>query len=283
MLVEHCTAEINLWLDGLDSQSPELGRRVNSAGGFFISLCEVLLVTEPARGAQLWHFLDKYLRIRYVGIGGVSYLKHLAFKVGENTATASLKSHLYGLAANTNDRSYLELATCALVNGKRNWLWEKVRGDEQSHVDWRRKRAILVGGYAADPASSLQTFEGPCDDSWATQRRQAIQRSNMQAMAFYWWLAFLNAKTVEETFAAWQLFVHYADSRVYAWMDEGLVSPRGDEELWRLKVASVEVNNSQLESAIKDNEARSNNDLTKRLLGLDPPTRWLAMSQLPLQ
>lgn len=281
MLVEHCSAEVGAWLDGMAERTAAFRSRVNAAGGLFIGLCEALLEVDWRRGVELWHALDESLRTRFLGEGGINELMLIPFRVAENPGVLGLRDEIYSLHRNTTDQALLILATCVALNKRLPWLRAKIAADLSAKEEWREKRAIVLNGMIAEvDLGSVDWFEGPVTGTWGFLRRRAQIMTIRQAIAKHWWRQFIDAQDVESAYSAWTLFLHYVDRRAHAWM-AGELKPLGQsDELWRLKMLHMETNRSSLESAMKKQETRGGTDLERKLLGWDTPDRWFNVDQL---
>lgn len=281
MLVEHCSAEVGAWLDGMTTMTAAFRSRVNVAGGLFLGLCEALLEVDWGRGVALWHALDESLRTRFLGEGGISELMLIPFRVADNPGVLGLRDELYKLHRNSNDHGLLILTTCVALTDRLPWLRAKIAVDLRAKEDWRKKRAIVLNGMIAEvDLGSVDWFEGPVTGTWGFLRRRAQIMTIRQAIAQHWWRRFIDAQDVDSAYSAWTLFLHYVDRRAHAWI-EGESKPLGQsDELWRLKVLHMEANYSSMESAMKKQETRSGTDLERKLLGWDTPDRWFNVDQI---
>ncbi|MFT3955777.1 MAG: hypothetical protein QM722_15725 [Piscinibacter sp.] len=283
MLVEHCSAEIGAWLDGMTERTAAFRSRVNAAGGLFIALCEALLEADWRRGVELWRALDESQRTRFLGEGGINELMLIPFRVTDNPGVLQLRDEIYSLHRNGTDQALLVLATCVALNKRLPWLRAKIADDLSADDGWRQKRAIVLDGMIAEvDLGSSNWFEGPVTGTWGFLRRRAQIMALRQAIAKHWWRQFVDAQNIESAYSAWTLFVHYADRRAYAWMAEELKPLGQSDELWRLKMLHMEANRSSLESAMKKQDTRAGTDLERKLLGWDTPDRWLSLAQLSI-
>lgn len=281
LLVHHCSAEVGRWTEGATQRTAEFRNKVNRAGGLFLAVCEVLLEEQPERGVELWHALADTLRTRFVGIAGINELMHMVFRSADSGSVLALRDSLYSLRRNATDKDYLETAICASVNGQVSWLRSKMSEDEASGQDWRRMRAILVGGFAGETEPQAAVWaEGPTVGAWGALRTGALMWSNRQGQARYWWRQFLTSATVELAYAAWQVFLACADRRAWAWIHEEMLIHEDDSELWRLKVLHFAHNESALSNAMGEREKKSSRSPDSALLMLESPIKWLGGSSL---
>jgi hypothetical protein len=281
VLVEHCTADVELWLEGHEAMTRAFCRRLNLAGGFYLALCEALLESDWRLGASLWHAIDKSLRVDFVGVGEVNELIHIPFRVALNPGVLALRRHLYSLGRNTTDRSYLDLAISANAHGQAGWLREQAMQDLDASASWRRKRGLAVSGFLSEDTLDSPVWpQGPSNGLWDWLRHRAQLYSINQALARHWWREYLLAKDATQAYAAWQLFMHCADRRALCWMDAETASCQSTGELWRLKVLHMKANQSKLLRAMRKKEEKSGDRMERKLFGWDSPTGWFDAEQL---
>ncbi len=282
MLVQHCSAEVELWLDGYQSQTFAFRQRLNLAGGLYLALCEALLESDPARGVALWRSIEQSLRTRFVGLGDINDLMHMPFRVRESPKVLELRDELYSLRRNGSDKAYLELVLCATSNACLAWLHDKIAADQASGLRWRQRRAIVIDGLVAEGSATAPRWrEGPSVGLWDWLRRRGEQWADRQAFARHWWMTFLSAPDVETAYAAWHVFLLCADRRALAWTRSDLKAQARNDDLWRLKMLHLEVNDSQFETAMRSKETKGANDMERHLLGWDRPEAWFDAEQLP--
>lgn len=281
MLVEACSTEVDLWIDGYEERTPAFRGRVNLAGGLYVALCEALLELDWRRGVDLWRAVSSLLQTKFVGRGGVSELTHMLFRVPDNTGVLVLRREAYSLARSPNDKSYVDIVLAALTNGRRDWLQARVDEDAASGVGWRRKRAIMLTGLLAERSPDAPAWHsGPAVGTWGSLRRRGDTWVNRQAFARHWWCVFLATASAEAAYSAWQMFLLSVDRRALIWLKPETDLRRLDDELWRRKMAQVEVNWSQVEAAMRDAESKGTNGMDRTLFGWNSPETWFEPSQL---
>jgi hypothetical protein len=279
ILVEHCSAEVEVWLDGYEQLSGAFRRRLNLSAGLYMSLCEALLETEPARGVALWHALDRCLTITFKESAGVNDLVHMPFRVSPTPHVRSLRDHLYSLARCKTDQGYLDVAIAATANGQLDWLGGRVAEDKQSAVSWRRRRALLVEGFIAQ-CNAPTWREGPISTSWEGVRQRAQDWINGDFLARHWWRRYLSAETPPSAFGAWRVFLLCVDRRASTWMRTEAAAQNLQSDLGRTKLAHAEINRHQVKSAMEDKETNGTNRMDKHLFGWADPSEWFELEQL---
>jgi hypothetical protein len=277
VLLQHCPAEIDAWLDGMEARTPAFIRRVNMSAGLFLTLCECLLERQPDRGVQLWHCLTAVLRVKITGIAGIDEFMHVAFRAPPSAPAEQLRLQLYSLGTASTDEAYFTLTVCALANGQTHWLEERARLDERSGESWRAWRALMLRGFFECPAvDQLQWFEGPVVTGWAALRQRASYWRNRHALARYWWTRFVQAPTAQSAYAAWQVFLSCADRRAWVFIAQEGALDADLEPLGRLKRLHLLLNESALERAMRDGEKNGNAALQEgQLMGWTSPAQWL--------
>ncbi|WP_141018892.1 hypothetical protein [Azoarcus sp. DD4] len=281
MLVGRCPEVVSRWLEGLGEPTQALVSRLNLAGGLFLALCEVLLETDAIRGAQLWHVLRRHLRIQFVGAGELDELLLILFRVPENAEVLELREQFYSLSQNASDESYLDLALAAVSQGGAPWLEAAIAADEVATEPFRRKRAITLRGFLPpDPLFQAKWREGLCVGSWDALRMRTQEMSNRASQARYWWKSFLTAPDALVAFCSWQVFLACADKMAWVWMDSDIEFHRADNELWRLKMLHMRLNESALKSALNRKSKKGANALDRHLVGWDSPDSWFTHDAL---
>lgn len=280
VLVDECSAEVDLWLEGCDERTRDFRSRVNRAGGLFLALCEALLATDWQKGVRLWHALDQSLTINFVGRASINELKFIPFRAPENPGVLALRNELFSLARNLTDSSYVDIAVCALLTGNEHWLRAKIGDDASSNVTLRMKRAAVLQGLIERRENGPIWPTGCSAGEFDWLRRRAQSWINRAAFARHWWRQFLQAKEPADAYAAWHVFLHCADRTAFAWIRPDLDAFRRDDELWRLKVFHLDINWSNLTRSMKEKESKGNNEMTRHLLGWDSPDGWFTAEQL---
>ena len=282
MLVRHCSAEVELWLDGHEAQTSAFRQRLNLAGGLYLALCEALLETDPPRGVAIWRSIEQSLQTRFVGLGDINDLMHMPFRVREHSAVLELRDDLYALRRNGSDKAYIELVLCASSNGCIEWLCRKISADETSGSRWRQKRAIVLRGLLSEGSAEAPRWrEGPLVGLWEWLRHRSDDWSDRHAFARHWWKTFLLAPDAQTAYAAWHVFLLCVDRTALVWMQPELKASAQGDDLWRLKMLHLEVNRSQLDEAMRSKETKGSNDPERHLFGWDLPVAWFDADQLP--
>jgi hypothetical protein len=277
-LVERHPDIVDSWLAGMDTQSIEFRARVNRAGGLFLALCEVLLGSDPERGAILWRYLEQKMPIRIAGLADIQECIHVLFRVPASAAVDALRDEFFSIRRNTSEKAYLDIVVVASINGATDWLNRKVAEDEASGCAWRGMRATMLRGMIDRPEIEKLKWPNGVDHDDVT--RSAMLSRNMHAIAHYWWKKYISESSLDNAFAAWVLFLETVDRRCWIWLHSTVDRYRGENDpaAWRLKMCHFEANRSQLNSAIRDREEKGTHAMSKYLWGNKSPADLLDMS-----
>jgi hypothetical protein len=211
---------VDRWLGGATGLS-SVGARTWLARSFYESLCEVLLSTEPAKGAALYtalgetqgpvHFIDDDT--------GVPILDFALFEAPDCNAVRVLwESHLERAAS---DRDLLVLAALAAHGPASSWLSERIEMDLASENQLFKVRALRLLGFGSDgPPSSLPP--GPADAlEWQEEQlTAAVKNQNVGTWARRWFATFVSTGSDDVALGAFRMFLRCVDSRYVWWRDD---------------------------------------------------------------
>lgn len=264
-------------LDGAEHRTEAFLRRVRSAEGLYMALCETLLELDPSRGALLWSALTDAVRTNMKGAAGISEFIHMIFRVPSSPDVAGLREDLVKFASTSTDLVIFNLVIVAQFNGREDWLNELIDRDDASKHPWRRKRAVMLKALSASPDPECLAWPSglPITSSGRLESRMA-KWCNRGALARLWWSKFLGAPDEMSAFAAWNVFLSCADRRAYVLMRGQALAASASSELDRLRALHVRMNRDHIELMLKVGE-RKPNDLQGHLFGLDTPALWLDM------
>ncbi|MDR6099834.1 hypothetical protein QE369_000012 [Agrobacterium larrymoorei] len=255
---------VERWMEGAGDGTSDFRRRVHLAEGFYLALCEGLLMLGSSNGTVLWQALRNSMATRYKGLGGVDERVLMLFRVPENSETLDLRASLLDLEAADTDERLLDLSIAAIAHGAETWLSDAIEKDARSDLSWRRRRAIMLTGFQtnADLPALSAILEG--EDFSAVEERQAVagRRLARDAAARHWWRRFVKAGDEVEAFAAWTLFRRSADQRALAWLANEALPDRTDDPLYSRKCQQFALNEDELVKATRKREK----DLSRRLL-----------------
>lgn len=256
---------IDRWLEGMDQQSSEFSRRVNLAEAAFLGVCEILLRERPAQGVRLWRALRATLTTRFIGIGEIDDLVHIAFRAPDSDAVLQLRAEQLSLGTANTDKALFELALAARLNGRAGWLDGQIAEDAASPHGWRQRRAIVLSGFQT-PLSLDEPDawpEGELPSSAAYLRMEAARHRLREASARTWWAQFWEAPDAEGAHAAWTLFSRTADRRAWLLLQDGVAGLAAGSSLGDRKLAHVRLNLQELKRVMKKHEER----MDRRFLG----------------
>ena len=246
---------IDLWLEGMVEMSTEFVQRVQSANGFFVSLCEALLVRLPKKGVALWQALRQCVKhVQFTVYGDMDRLLHALFTANPSAEVETALEEVYQIGESDSDQDLINLIVAARIFDRLEWLHGMVARDAASPCPLHQRRAAFLG-----PLLTVPDIAG--DDGWPEGetgidcRSFAWKLAQREAFALHWLRAFAKADTAEEAHAAWRLFVECADRRVFSWMDSVLEREMKGETAWQeAKQGFVKQQTRRLRRGISDNE-----------------------------
>lgn len=273
-------AEWSKLLDGVQDKASDFVKRVRSAEGLYMALCEVLLEFAPAQGAVLWEALASVVRTKMKGAAGISEFIHMVFRAPDSPEIEKLRETLTSFALTSTDLAILDIVIAAQVNSRDGWLDKLVQQDQASAHQWRRKRGQMLDALRSypDPQALGWPFGVKVTSIESLASRMAAWR-NRGALARLWWTRFVQALDAPSAFAAWNVFLTCADRRAYAWMKKDAESAFTDSELDRLRKLHVRMNRSRLEKKLSAREEKANG-LNNHLFGREAPANWLEMDAI---
>ena len=252
-VLQHAPDMLDGWLEGSQQRTIDFGRRFRLAEAAFLAVCEALLIRNPARGAELWRVLRATMATRYLGAAEVDEMLHIVFRVPESAPVSELREEVISLRQCSTDKQLFDIAVAAQYNGKAAWLSAMAEKDRASSFDWQKKRGILLTGFVA--GNDLPVADawpaGQVSTSYDDLRRKSARLRWSEACARHWWRAFLSAQSTTEAYAAWILFRRSADRRAWTWMHQDMEGQEKSDRLFKLKLAHVELNRSELKRAME--------------------------------
>lgn len=273
-------AEWNKLLDGAQDKTSDFVKRVHSAEGLYMALCEVLLEVAPAQGAVLWEALASVVRTKMKGDAGISEFIHMVFRAPDSPEVEKLRETLTSFALTSTDLAILDIVIAAQINSRDGWLDKLIQQDQASAYQWRRKRGLMLDAFRSYPdAEALDWPFGVSVTSIDSLASRMAKWRNRGALARLWWSRFVQAPDAPSAFAAWNVFLTCADRRAYVWMKKEAESAFTDSELDRLRELHVRMNRSQLERKLSAREEKANG-LNNHLFGLEAPAHWLEMDDV---
>jgi hypothetical protein len=189
----------------------------------------------------------------------------------------ALRQELIALTPTLSDKDLLDVVIAAQVNRQVNWIQRQAREDDAASEPWRRKRAIVLRGLCvrAD-VRHLIWPEGEAIGRWQDLSRRMKRWCIRDALARHWWGEFVNGRSAEDAFAAWQVFLTCADRRSWVWIHDIWSRTAISSELDLLKSRHFHANKSELERAMRKREEDSPK-YSEKLFGEDMPGTWLQL------
>ena len=270
-ILRHASEFVDRWLEGCSKPTAEFQRRVLLAEGFFMALCEALLVHIPEQGSQLWRVLRASMMTRYIGEAGVDDLVHMVFRVPASPAVENLRDELSELKYCHTDQALFDLAIAASHSGKIEWLNKVIKDDRASPYAWRRRRATILEGFSTNNSV-------PITGAWPDRELKtdnahliltAARLKFTEACARHWWRTYLKARDPATAYAAWVLFLRSADRRNWVWMKEDTDNLRESNNFFDLKIAHFQLNQRNLKRAMKEREKKFDQNFLHRKVSRD--------------
>jgi hypothetical protein len=265
-------------LAGAEARSATFLRRVHSAEGLYLCLCEVLLAYAPAKGLRLWRALADSMKVRFNGPAKIPELVHIAMRAPDSAEVDALRAELTNLIRCNTDQDLFELVIACQVHGRDKWLEGFIGADVASDQPWRHKRAAVLKAFHQLPAiNKLQWPEGKTVGSLRALERNLLKWTNRGALAKHWWERFIGATDADTAFAAWHVFLGSADRRAWGWRSR---RPEPKTELDRLRELHLRSNKDLFARALEKPEEKIPK-LADHLFGLDAPGKWLMLDGAP--
>lgn len=264
-------------LAGAEVQSTTFLRRVHSAEGLYLCLCEVLLAHAPAKGLRLWRALADSMKVRFNGPAKIPELWHIAMRAPDSVEVDAVRAELSSLIRCNTDKDLFELVIACQLNGSDKWLKGFIDADVASDQPWRLKRAAVLKAFHQLPAiEKLQWPEGRPVSSLRSLERNLLKWVNRGALAKHWWESFIGATDGDTAFAAWHVFLGSADRRAWLWWSR---RTEPTTELDRLRELHLGSNMDLFARALEKPERTAK--FADHLFGLDAPGKWLTLDGVP--
>ncbi len=265
-------------LEGAEVQSTTFLRRVHSAEGLYLCLCDVLLAHAPGKGLRLWRALADGMKVRFNGPAKISDLVHIAMRAPDSAEVNSVRAELTNLIRCNTDQDLFELVIACQMHGREEWLDDFIDADLTSDQPWRHKRAAVLKAFHHSPAiDNLRWPEGQTVSSLRTLQCNLLRWTNRAVLAKHWWERFLSATDADTAFAAWHLFLGSADRRAWVWRSQ---RPKPKTELDRLRELHLRSNKDLFARALEKPETKTAK-FADHLFGLDGPSKWLMLDGAP--
>jgi hypothetical protein len=264
-----------LLLTGDEERSPTFVKRVHTAEGLYLALCEALLKLAPPKGLRLWRALEDTLKVRFNGTAKIPELIHIAMRAPDSAEVRALRADLTALQRCNTDRDLFDIVIACKMHGQDRWLEEFINADNKSDQPWRHKRAAVLNAFhRMPPIDQLQWPEGQTVGSLRFLERSLLKWTNRAVLAKYWWESFHNASDADMAFAAWQIFLISADRRAWVWHSSELSH---HSELDRLRELHLQSSKDHFTRTLERAEESSSAVSADKLFGLDAPGKWLML------
>lgn len=261
-------------LIGAEARSAVFVRRVHTAEGLYLALCEALLKHAPAKGLRLWRALVDTMKVRFNGIAKIPELVHIALRAPESGEVSALRADLTTLLRCNTDQDLFELVIACEMYGRDKWLEELINADKSSDQPWRYKRAAVLSAFhTMPPIDNLQWPEGQPVGSLRALERNLLKWTNRAVLAKFWWERFLNAPDADSAFAAWHVFLSASDRRAWVWRSRRSAP---QSELDRLRELHLQSNKDLYVRTLNKPE-EGTAKFADKLFGIEAPGKWLML------
>lgn len=240
---------VDRWVGGAAGLSA-VGARAWLARSFYEALCEVLLSTDPTKGAALYsglvetpgpvHFVDEDT--------GVPILDFAIFEAPDCGAVRLLWESYLKRAA--SDRDLLVLAALAANGPASSWLSDRIDEDLAGENPFAKVRALRILGFGGRALpSSLPACPADAAEWQQEQLAAAAKDQSVGEWARRWFATFVSADSDDNALGAFRMFLRSVDSR-YVWWRDGL------DELAPHRRSFLASAADDIERAIKKNEEK---------------------------
>lgn len=255
IVLESCPEALDGWLEGMADRCPEFQKRVRSANGFFVSLCEALLVRSPKRGVLLWRALRECLtKVRFTVHGELDRLLQALWSASGSPEVNQALEEVYAAEVARTDRDLVDLVVLARRTNRVEWLRNMVARDAVSSCPLHRRRSMFLEPLLAIPAIA-EADAWPRGELSGGVRGASWKLGQREAIAQHWLRTFWEADTAAVAHAAWRLFLASVDRRTWVWMSDVQDGPAQCEpELQAKKLRFVGAQMRRLRRAMSDNE-----------------------------
>jgi hypothetical protein len=261
-------------LAGAEVQSTTFLRRLHSAEGLYLCLCQVLLAHAPAKGLRLWRALADSMKVRFNGLAKIPELVHIAMRAPDSAEVDAVRAEVANLIRCNTDQDLFELVIACQLHGRDKWLKGFIDADVASNQPWRHKRAAVLKAFHQVLAiDELEWPEGQTVGSLRALERNLLKWTNRGALAKYWWGRFVGAMDADTAFAAWHVFLGCADRRAWLWWSQ---RPKPKTELDRLRELHLKSNKDLLARTLERPEEKIGK-FADQLFGLEAPGKWLML------
>ena len=219
-IFKHCPDAVDKWLDGMETQSSKFLKRLRLAEGFFVALCEALLIEDTPRGMSLWHVLRKCLNTNFISHTGIDRLLHALFSAPPCAEVDAALDDIYDINEARTDNDLINLVIASRSSDRLYWLRRRVDIDKSSSCPAHRQRAVFLEPLLTLPdiAAEANWPSGQTSGVFDSIHRNAWIQSQREAFAYYWLEEFAKAKIPEHAHAYWCLFKACSDGRAWVWM-----------------------------------------------------------------
>jgi hypothetical protein len=215
--LDHASSIVDVWLEGLETESPDFKRRVRLAEGFFIALTEALLQNDLDRGVALWIGVKASLHTKFVGTAGIDKMVLMLLRAPANDQVDSLVRDLIEPRLAHSDDILLDIAVAAAAAQRGELLGTLAAEDRASGIRWRAERAKALDAFSPGEGASPHFPDGRDTVTDINEARWGERRYRDHA-ARHWWSEYWRAPDGESAFAAWTVLHTCVDRRAIEWI-----------------------------------------------------------------
>ena len=240
----------------METLSSKFLKRLRLAEGFFVALCETLLIKDTTRGMSLWHVLMKCLHTNFISHTGIDRLLQALFVAPPCAEVDAALDDMYNINEAQTDFDLINLVIAARCSDRIDWLKRKVAVDAESSCPAHRQRAVFLEPLLTLPdiASEANWPSGQSPDIFDSIHRYAWVQGQREAFAHHWLEEFAKTKSPEHAHAHWNLFKACSDRRARTWMEEVYESNLKNYQFDLTKQKFIIQEKHSLKSAMTKNE-----------------------------
>lgn len=239
-------------IDGFEEPTDDFRRRVLLAETVFMTVCEILLASDPAKGVVLWKILREIITSKILGVAQVDEFLHILFRVPDSVEVNELREKILGIENCNTDKHVCHISITMSHNDRVDLLKNVIESDCNSEYSWKKKRGIVLDGFSVYNFLPVEGAwpEGEVRGTYDGLKLRSARFKFIEACARHWWQAYLKAKSAEEAYSAWVLFLNTADNRAWIWMRDDIGKLDDKSEFFQQKINHAQINKSALKRAM---------------------------------
>lgn len=247
----------------LDSGASQLKEVTKFNYGFYLSLCEVLLISQPGVGKNLWNVLKQTnSSITFKDEYNYDCLLSLPFKVdSDNACIRELRDHFWTVEYLNDDMKIFEFVTMVESYGRIDWLDEKIKNFRESKFKLHNDISVLSQASLSDPdvdESILRSYEMQRIQSSYVKKKSSMiaYRAKQQK---HWLSQILFSKCDNTAFSSYILLLNTCDIR-WRLILNNLVSTKESSNISRIRFLNMHA------SELDKKAVKFSNKLSKKFI-----------------